>query len=265
MCGIAGIIRWDGPARVRSTRSARMCRAMVHRGPDEEGIYLGDGVGLGMRRLSIIDLDSGQQPVSNEDGSVWVVFNGEIYNYRELRRELEQRGHTFRTDERHRDHRAPLRGARAAAASSACAACSRSRSGTAGAASCCWPAIGWASSRSTTPSATASSSFASELKPILQLPDVDRVAELGGGRPPVHVPRHARRRRASSTASQKLEPARLAIATPRHAAAHRALLGRRRSSPTRRPPRTSWSSSCASCSPSRSRCTRSATCRSARS
>jgi asparagine synthase (glutamine-hydrolysing) len=70
---------------------------MVHRGPDEEGIYLGPGVALGMRRLSIIDLDNGQQPVSNEDGSVWIVFNGEIYNYRELRRDLERSGHVFRT------------------------------------------------------------------------------------------------------------------------------------------------------------------------
>jgi asparagine synthase (glutamine-hydrolysing) len=74
-----------------------MCRAMVHRGPDEEGVYLGDSVGLGMRRLSIIDLENGQQPVSNEDGSIWVVFNGEIYNYRELRAQLESRGHVFRT------------------------------------------------------------------------------------------------------------------------------------------------------------------------
>jgi len=74
-----------------------MCGAMAHRGPDDEGIYLGTGVAIGMRRLSIIDLDQGHQPVSNEDGSVWIVFNGEIYNYRELRRDLEHRGHTFRT------------------------------------------------------------------------------------------------------------------------------------------------------------------------
>src|SRR5262245_30692557 len=74
-----------------------MCRAMVHRGPDEEGVYLAPHVALGMRRLSIIDVDNGQQPVSNEDGSVWVVFNGEIYNYQELRDQLERKGHRFRT------------------------------------------------------------------------------------------------------------------------------------------------------------------------
>jgi asparagine synthase (glutamine-hydrolysing) len=96
MCGIAGIVRWDGrPVSERDVRA--MCGAMVHRGPDDEGIYVGDGVGIGMRRLSIIDLDSGHQPLSNEDGSIWVVFNGEIYNYRELRRELQGRGHTLRT------------------------------------------------------------------------------------------------------------------------------------------------------------------------
>jgi asparagine synthase (glutamine-hydrolysing) len=74
-----------------------MCGAMVHRGPDDEGIWLGDGVALGMRRLSIIDLDNGHQPISNEDGSVWIVFNGEIYNYKQLRNLLESRGHQLRT------------------------------------------------------------------------------------------------------------------------------------------------------------------------
>jgi asparagine synthase (glutamine-hydrolysing) len=96
MCGIAGIIRWNHQSVVEDELRA-MCRMMVHRGPDEEGIYLGDGVGLGMRRLSIIDLEGGQQPVSNEDGTVWVVFNGEIYNYKELHRQLERNGHRFRT------------------------------------------------------------------------------------------------------------------------------------------------------------------------
>ncbi len=97
MCGIAGIIRFDGrPVFEQEVRD--MCGAMVHRGPDDEGVYIGDGVGLGHRRLSIIDLHSGHQPVSNEDGSVWIVFNGEIYNYQELRRDLLRNGHTFRTN-----------------------------------------------------------------------------------------------------------------------------------------------------------------------
>jgi asparagine synthase (glutamine-hydrolysing) len=96
MCGIAGIVRWDG-APIPEHEIRDMCSAIVHRGPDDEGVYLGDGVALGMRRLSIIDLEGGHQPMSNEDGSVWIVFNGEIYNYRELRHDLEQRGHIFRT------------------------------------------------------------------------------------------------------------------------------------------------------------------------
>jgi asparagine synthase (glutamine-hydrolysing) len=74
-----------------------MCSAIAHRGPDDEGFYFQTGVGLGMRRLSIIDLDSGRQPVSNEDGTVWVVFNGEIYNFQELRQQLKGRGHVFST------------------------------------------------------------------------------------------------------------------------------------------------------------------------
>jgi asparagine synthase (glutamine-hydrolysing) len=75
----------------------RMCQTIVHRGPDDEGTYVNGPVGLGMRRLSIIDLAGGQQPIHNEDESVWVVFNGEIYNFLELRRELEGRGHKFYT------------------------------------------------------------------------------------------------------------------------------------------------------------------------
>jgi asparagine synthase (glutamine-hydrolysing) len=96
MCGIAGIVSLDDRPIAREEISA-MCDAIVHRGPDDEGYYIGDGVGLGMRRLSIIDLTTGHQPVHNEDGSVWVVFNGEIYNFKEIRRELESRGHSFYT------------------------------------------------------------------------------------------------------------------------------------------------------------------------
>ena len=96
MCGIAGILSRDGrPVPVATLES--MCDVMVHRGPDNGGVYVGGGAGLGMRRLSIIDLETGHQPVRNEDGTVWVVLNGEIYNYRALRAELEQRGHRFST------------------------------------------------------------------------------------------------------------------------------------------------------------------------
>jgi asparagine synthase (glutamine-hydrolysing) len=97
MCGIAGIVRSDG-APVDRELLARMNEAIRHRGPDEDGFYLSDGVGLAMRRLAIIDLKGGQQPIHNHDRTAWIVFNGEIYNYRELRAQLEKLGHRFYTD-----------------------------------------------------------------------------------------------------------------------------------------------------------------------
>jgi asparagine synthase (glutamine-hydrolysing) len=97
MCGIAGIADAAHDA-VEAVTIHRMCQAIVHRGPDDEGIFVKAGVGLGMRRLSIIDLAGGHQPIFNEDRSVWMVFNGEIYNFPDLRRELEQRGHRFSTE-----------------------------------------------------------------------------------------------------------------------------------------------------------------------
>jgi asparagine synthase (glutamine-hydrolysing) len=96
MCGIAGFIaRDDETATVDEVR--RMTNTIVHRGPDEEGILAQRRVGLGIRRLNIIDLSGGSQPIYNEDRSVAVVFNGEIYNFPELRKELEARGHKFYT------------------------------------------------------------------------------------------------------------------------------------------------------------------------
>jgi len=97
MCGITGIVRSDG-AQVDRELLARMNDAIRHRGPDDDGFYFGDGVGLAMRRLSIIDLKSGHQPIHNSDRTAWIVFNGEIYNYRELRKQLEALGHQFYTD-----------------------------------------------------------------------------------------------------------------------------------------------------------------------
>lgn len=94
MCGIAGIVdHSSAPVTVETVH--RMCEAIVHRGPDDEGIIVKGTVGLGMRRLSIIDLPGGGQPVFNEDRSICIVFNGEIYNFRQLRVELESRGHCF--------------------------------------------------------------------------------------------------------------------------------------------------------------------------
>src|SRR5205809_4225733 len=96
MCGIAGIVSLEGRPVSRDELGS-MCDVLAHRGPDDEGYYLGTSAGLGMRRLSIIDLKTGRQPVSNEDGSIWVVFNGEIYNFKDLRQELLARGHSFYT------------------------------------------------------------------------------------------------------------------------------------------------------------------------
>jgi asparagine synthase (glutamine-hydrolysing) len=95
MCGIAGLVLREGPAE--ASRVRLMCDQIRHRGPDDEGYYVNGACALGMRRLSIIDLETGHQPIANEDGSVRVVFNGEIYNYRQLRADLEGHGHRFLT------------------------------------------------------------------------------------------------------------------------------------------------------------------------
>jgi asparagine synthase (glutamine-hydrolysing) len=97
MCGIAGIFSLGGREVERAPLEA-MCAAMAHRGPDDEGIVVEPAAGLGMRRLAIIGVANGRQPVANEDGSVVLVMNGELYNYRELRRDLEARGHRFSTE-----------------------------------------------------------------------------------------------------------------------------------------------------------------------
>jgi asparagine synthase (glutamine-hydrolysing) len=97
MCGICGIFEYERREPIAQELVHRMNETILHRGPDDEGIFVDGGLGFGFRRLSIIDLAGGHQPLSNEDGSMWVMLNGEIYNYPELRKDLEDRGHRFAT------------------------------------------------------------------------------------------------------------------------------------------------------------------------
>src|SRR3954466_14865036 len=97
MCGIAGIVAVDGLDQHAQSRALRMRDVITHRGPDEAGLRCDTHAALAHRRLSIVDLSSGQQPLSNEDGSIWVIFNGEIYNHGEVRTQLEAHGHAYRT------------------------------------------------------------------------------------------------------------------------------------------------------------------------
>lgn len=98
MCGICGQYNFGDPEPVQRRNIEAMTRTLIHRGPDDEGYYIAGPLGFGFRRLSIIDLGGGHQPMSDQEESVWVVFNGEIYNFPELRRELEGYGHIFRTN-----------------------------------------------------------------------------------------------------------------------------------------------------------------------
>jgi asparagine synthase (glutamine-hydrolysing) len=97
MCGICGKFNFDTSNHIEPALVNAMMDTITHRGPDDQGTYVKGAVGLGFRRLAIIDLKNGHQPLSNEDGTVWIVFNGEIYNYRELREELVSKGHIFKT------------------------------------------------------------------------------------------------------------------------------------------------------------------------
>jgi asparagine synthase (glutamine-hydrolysing) len=97
MCGICGLYNFRTGEPANEQLVHKMAVSIIHRGPDDEGYFVNGSIGLGMRRLSIIDLVSGKQPMSNETGSIWIVFNGEIYNFNDLRQDLEKRGHCFRT------------------------------------------------------------------------------------------------------------------------------------------------------------------------
>src|ERR671930_2262811 len=97
MCGIVGIVNLNPRETVDEARLKRMRDVLRHRGPDGEGLWIDGPVGLGHRRLSIIDVAGGHQPMANEDDSVWIVFNGEIYNYQPLREQVLKNGHRLRT------------------------------------------------------------------------------------------------------------------------------------------------------------------------
>jgi asparagine synthase (glutamine-hydrolysing) len=98
MCGICGIVSYSIDNPIDPFALKRMCQLLIHRGPDDEGFFIENGIGLGMRRLSIIDLASGYQPMCNENEAIWLVFNGEIYNYQTLRSQLERQGHIFKSN-----------------------------------------------------------------------------------------------------------------------------------------------------------------------
>ncbi len=158
MCGFAGIAHFDPRQPVDVDRLRRMRDVLSHRGPDGAGLFIDGAVGLAHRRLAIVDVSSaGEQPMTNEDGSVWIAFNGEIYNHASTaagpRGEGAPLSHRGATPKRSSicTKRTATRAWRS------CTGCSPSRSGTRRSRSCCSRAIGWASSRSTTPARAASS------------------------------------------------------------------------------------------------------------
>ena len=97
MCGICGIFHTDAIQTVERDVLASMNRQIAHRGPDDEGFFIDGNLGIAMRRLSVIDVKTGHQPIANEDERFWIVFNGEIYNHADLRAQLEAQGHRYRT------------------------------------------------------------------------------------------------------------------------------------------------------------------------
>ena len=97
MCGICGIYNFNSDQPVNKEFLQRMTSVLRHRGPDDEGFYIRNNIGIGVRRLEVIDLETGHQPIHNEDKTIWIVSNGEIYNFKDLRKELEKKGHRFYT------------------------------------------------------------------------------------------------------------------------------------------------------------------------
>ena len=151
MCGICGKIHFDRDEPASAAVVGNMMRVIAHRGPDGEGRFVSGPIALGHRRLSIIDLSTGDQPMSNEDGTVWVVFNGEIYNFAELRRRARRLGGTASSRRAIPKSSCTCTRKSATSASAASRACSHLRCGINAGSGCCLLAIGSASSRCTTP------------------------------------------------------------------------------------------------------------------
>ena len=175
MCGIVGLMLRDG--RVEREQIDRMNDTIVHRGPDGDGVFVQGNVGIGMRRLSIIDLEGGWQPIANETGTVQVVHNGEIYNYRELRTELEELGHHFKTES---DTEAIVHAYEQWGGfefANGCEACSGSPFGTTTPASCGSSVIVWASSPCSFRSATKVLLSHRKSKPYSPAPVVNKTIE----------------------------------------------------------------------------------------
>ena len=187
MCGIAGFLGRPLASVLPRVILERMIGAIAYRGPDAQGFYLDDQIGLAHARLSIIDLATGQQPMANADGTIWITFNGEIFNYVELRADLIARGHRFRTDsdtevilqlyeekgpdcvdDVQRRFRVRDLGQRAGTSS-------------------CWRATAWACGRCSTRGARGCLFFASEVKALLEAPGVERRARPRRARPDFHV------------------------------------------------------------------------------
>ena len=177
MCGIVGVFELSGATAVAPELIASMCEAIARRGPDDQGQFVDGAIGLGMRRLSIIDVDGGHQPIANEDGTLHIVFNGEIFNHEPPPGRPEATGPPLQDPQRHRDDPPSVRRGGRRRACGTCAGCSRSRSGTRAIVGCSWRATGWASSRCTTSSTAGGSSSAPRSRALLCDPSVPRAID----------------------------------------------------------------------------------------
>ena len=187
MCGIVGTLNLTSQHPIEELTLRQMLAMIRHRGPDQFGIYRDEHVGLGNARLSIIDLSTGQQPIGNEDGTLWIVFNGEIFNYVELRPELEAHGHRFETHtdtevilHLYEDYGPGLPGTSQRAVCLRHLGCTRSER-------CFWRATAWASGRCIYTVADGALIFGSEIKAILADPRVAGRDRPAGARSDLHL------------------------------------------------------------------------------